>query len=193
MDGHFVPNITIGPVFVEVARRATQVVLDVHLMIEKPERYLEAFAKAGAGVLTVHVETCPHLHRTVQLIRDLGVKPCVALNPSTPAESIRHVIDDLDMVLVMTVNPGFGGQRFIHGMTEKIRQVRCLADERGVDLDIEVDGGIKVENADVVAAAGANVIVSGSGIFGSDNYRRTISEMRERAESASGDRASTKQ
>jgi ribulose-phosphate 3-epimerase len=184
MDGHFVPNITIGPMFVEVARRSTNIVLDVHLMIESPDRYLEDFANAGANILTVHVEACPHLHRTLQHISALGVKPCVALNPATPVESIRHVIDDLAMVLIMSVNPGFGGQSFIHSVLPKIQELSRWRAERGRQFDIEVDGGIKVDNVDVVVAAGANVIVSGSGVFGTPDYGQTISAMRARAQEA---------
>ncbi len=187
MDGHFVPNITIGPMFVEVAKKATSIPLDVHLMIEEPERYLEVFANAGADILTVHVEASTHLHGTIQTIRALGMKPCVSLNPHTPIESIRHVVDDLAMVLIMSVNPGFGGQSFIHSVIPKIQELRRWVVERGLDLDIEVDGGIKVDNVDLVTSAGANVIVSGSGIFSGGDYKTTISAMRARAEEAQRD------
>jgi ribulose-phosphate 3-epimerase len=184
MDGHFVPNITIGPMFVEVARRSTRAVLDVHLMIENADRYLEAFAKAGADIIGVHAEACPHLHRTIQAIRAMGKKACVVLNPATPLEAVKYVIDDLSMVLLMTVNPGFGGQAFIESVIPKITALKKLIDERGLDIDIEVDGGIKVDNVDLVARAGANVIVSGSGVFGEKDYRKTIADMRARAVSA---------
>jgi ribulose-phosphate 3-epimerase len=184
MDGHFVPNLTIGPLFVEVARRATKLPLDVHLMMEAPERYLEAFASAGASILTVHAETCPHLHRTVQAIRDLGVKPCVALNPATPLDPIRYVLSELSMVVVMSVNPGFSGQKFIDAVLPKISALRSLAEAEQLPLDIEVDGGLKTDNVHRVVEAGANVIVSGSGIFGDPDYRGTIAAMRARAEAA---------
>jgi ribulose-phosphate 3-epimerase len=184
MDGHFVPNITIGPLIVEAVRRATDRPLDVHLMIEDPDRYLEEFARAGADLLCVHVEACRHLHRTLQAIHGLGVKPCVSLNPHTPVESIQHVLDQLSMVLLMTVNPGFGGQQFIEAVLPKVSQLRRMIDDRGLDVDIEVDGGIKVDNVDRVAAAGANVIVSGSGVFGTGDYERTIADMRRRAQQA---------
>jgi ribulose-phosphate 3-epimerase len=184
MDGHFVPNLTIGPMIVEVARRHTKVPLDVHLMITNADLYLDDYARAGADVIAVHAEACTHLHRTVQRIRDLGKKPCVVLNPATPVDPLLYVIDQLAMVLVMSVNPGFGGQRFIDAVLPKITQIRRLADERGLDLDIEVDGGIKVDNVDRVIAAGANVVVSGSGIFGTPDYRATIAAMRQRAEAA---------
>ena len=181
MDGHFVPNLTIGPLVVEAVRRVTSKPLDVHLMIENADRYLGDFAAAGADILGVHVEACPHLHRTLQAIRDLGKQACVVLNPATPAGSVRHVLDLVSMVLVMSVNPGFGGQSFIAQALPKITELRRMIDERGLDVDIEVDGGIKVDNVDRVVAAGANVIVSGSGIFGTGDYATAIQAMRERA------------
>jgi ribulose-phosphate 3-epimerase len=181
MDGHFVPNLTIGPMVVEALRRVTRRPLDVHLMIANADRYIERYAEAGADILGVHVEACPHLHRTIQAIRALGKKACVVLNPATPEESIRYVLEDLSMVLVMSVNPGFGGQSFLPSVLPKIRNLRRMIDERGLDVDIEIDGGIKVDNVDVVAAAGANVIVSGSGIFGTPDYGQTIAAMRARA------------
>jgi ribulose-phosphate 3-epimerase len=189
MDGHFVPNLTIGPPVVKAIRKATRVPLDVHLMIEEPERWVDAYAEAGADIISVHAEAAVHLHRTLEAIRAAGKKPAVALNPATPIDVLRHVLDLLDMVLLMSVNPGFGGQSYIPQVTGKIRALRAEADERGLDLDIEVDGGIKVDNVVVVAGAGANVIVSGSGIFGpggAGDYRGTIARMRERADLAAG-------
>jgi ribulose-phosphate 3-epimerase len=181
MDGHFVPNLTIGPMVVEALRRVTRRPLDVHLMIANADRYIERYAEAGADILGVHAEACPHLHRTIQAIRALGKKACVVLNPATPEESIRYVLEDLSMVLVMSVNPGFGGQSFLPSVLPKVRALRRMIEERGLDVDIEIDGGIKVDNVDVVAAAGANVIVSGSGIFGTPDYGQTIAAMRARA------------
>ena len=184
MDGHFVPNLTIGPLVIEALRRVTTRPLDVHLMIADADRYIERYAEAGADILGVHVEACPHLHRTIQAIRGLGKRACAVLNPSTPEETIRYVLEDLSMVLVMSVNPGFGGQSFLPAVLPKIAALRRMIDERGLDVDIEVDGGIKVDNVDVVAGAGANVIVSGSGIFGAGDYAATIAAMRERAAAA---------
>jgi ribulose-phosphate 3-epimerase len=184
MDGHFVPNLTIGPMIVEVVRAATDRPLDVHLMVANADLYLDDYAKAGADVIAVHAEACPHLHRTVQRIRALGKRACVVLNPATPAEVVEYVLPDLAMVLVMSVNPGWGGQGFIPAVLPKIARLRELADARGLDLDIEVDGGIKLDNVAAAAAAGANVIVSGSGIFGTPDRAATIAEMRRRAEAA---------
>ncbi len=184
MDGRFVPNLTIGPVVIEAVRRATSLPLDVHLMIEDAERWVAAYAKAGADLIGVHVEACPHLHRTVGQIRELGKRPVVVLNPHTPPEAIEYVLPDVAMVLVMSVNPGFGGQRFIPGALEKIRRLRRMIDDRGLDVEIEVDGGIKVDNVADVCAAGANVIVSGSGVFGTPDYAATIAELRARGEAA---------
>jgi ribulose-phosphate 3-epimerase len=184
MDGHFVPNLTIGPVVVEAVRRATSLPLDVHLMIEDAERWVGAYAKAGADLIGVHAEACPHLHRTLAQIRDLGKRPVVVLNPHTPLETIEWVLPEVDMVLIMSVNPGFGGQRFIPGALEKIRRLRRMIDERGLAVEIEVDGGIKVDNVDEVCAAGANVIVSGSGVFGTGDYAQTIAALRSRGEAA---------
>ncbi len=169
MDGHFVPNLTMGPVVVQALRPladAFQLVLDVHLMIEHPERLLPAFAQAGADILTVHVETCPHLHRTVQQIRELGVKPGVSLNPATPLVLLEEILPFVDQVLIMSVNPGFGGQSYIDTSTEKIARLRRLLNARGLkQVDIEVDGGIKPANARKVVNAGANILVAGSAIF----------------------------
>jgi ribulose-phosphate 3-epimerase len=178
MDGHFVPNLTIGPVVVEAVRRATRLPLDVHLMIEDAERWVAAYAHAGADLIGVHVEACPHLHRTLHQIRDLGKRACVVLNPATPLESIEWVLGDVDQVLIMSVNPGFGGQQFIPSALDKIRQLRKRIDERRLAVDIEVDGGVKLDNIAAVVAAGASVIVSGSGIFGTKDYAATIAAMR---------------
>jgi ribulose-phosphate 3-epimerase len=178
MDGHFVPNLTIGPVVVEAVRRATRLPLDVHLMIEDAERWVGAYAHAGADLIGVHVEACPHLHRTLHQIRELGKRPCVVLNPATPLEAIEWVLGDVDQVLIMSVNPGFGGQQFIPSALDKIRLLRQMIRERGLAVDIEVDGGVKLDNVAAVVEAGANVIVSGSGIFGTKDYAATIAAMR---------------
>jgi ribulose-phosphate 3-epimerase len=182
MDGRFVPNITIGPLVVEAVRKVTKLPVDVHLMIVEPERYVEAFAKAGASLVSVHAEVSPHLHRTLQAIRAAGARPAVALNPSTPVSVLEHVLGDCDMVLVMTVNPGFGGQRYIEACTDKVRQLRALADRRHPALEIEVDGGVKAETAGLVAAAGANVLVAGTAVFGAPDYAKAISAIRQAAE-----------
>ena len=184
MDGHFVPNLTIGPVVVEAARRATQLPLDVHLMIENADRWVADYAKAGADIIGVHAEACPHLHRTIQQIRGLGKRVSVAMNPHTPLSTIEWVLRDVDQVLVMSVNPGFGGQSFIPSALEKIRNLRRLIDDKGYRIDIEVDGGIKTDNVAEVVAAGANVIVSGSGVFAHSDYAATIAELRRRGEAA---------
>jgi len=184
MDGHFVPNLTIGPVVIEAVKRATALPLDVHLMIEDAERWVAAYAKAGADLIGVHVEACPHLHRTLQQIRDLGKRPSVVLNPATPLESIEWVLGDVAQVLLMSVNPGFGGQQFIPSALDKIRRLRRMIDERNLAVDIEVDGGVKLDNIAAVCAAGATVIVSGSGIFGTKDYAATIAAMRARGDAA---------
>jgi len=173
MDGHFVPNITVGPLVVEAIRRAVQVPLDVHLMIENPERYIERFAEAGAHILTVHQEACVHLHRVVQAIRELGARPGVAINPATPVSAIEEVLDYVDLVLVMTVNPGFGGQEFIPGTLPKIARLRRMLDERRLPVEIEVDGGIDPETAPLVVRAGATMLVAGSSVF---NDRASVAE-----------------
>ncbi len=165
MDGRFVPNITIGPVVVEAVRAATRKVVDVHLMIVEPERYVEAFAKAGSDVITVHAEASTHLHRTLQQIRGLGKKAGVSLNPHTPEDVLRYVLPDLDLVLVMSVNPGFGGQSFIESQLPKIERLRKMIDDSGYDIDLEVDGGVKKGTAHRVIAAGADVLVAGSAVF----------------------------
>ena len=178
MDGHFVPNITIGPLIVEAAQRATDLPLDVHLMIENADAYIDAFARAGSAILTVHAETGYHLQRTLQVIRDKGMKPAVALNPATPLSAIEYVLDDVYMILLMTVNPGFGGQKFIPAMLHKIRRLRDMLDSLDYDIAIEVDGGIVVDNIKEVRAAGADMFVSGSGIFKTPNYGQTIAQMK---------------
>ena len=184
MDGHFVPNLTIGPLVVEAVKRASALPLDVHLMIEDPERWVAAYAKAGADVIGVHAEAGPHLHRTLQQIRDLGKRASVVLNPATPLEAIEWVLADVSQVLIMSVNPGFGGQQFIPSALDKIRQLRRMITQRGLTVDIEVDGGVKVDNVAEVCAAGANVIVSGSGVFGTADYAATIAELRARGNAA---------
>ncbi len=181
MDGRFVPNITIGPLVVEAVRKVTKLPIDVHLMIVEPERYVEAFARAGADLVSVHAEVSPHLHRTLQAIRAAGAKPAVALNPSTPLSAVEWVLGDCEMVLLMTVNPGFGGQRYIEACTDKVRQLRAVADARRLPLDIEVDGGIKGDTVGRVVAAGANVFVAGTAVFGASDYRAAIAEIRRAA------------
>ena len=176
MDGHFVPNISIGPGVVAAIRPHTQKVLDVHLMIQPADPYIEAFAKAGSDIITMHVEAGPHLDRSLQLIRSLGKKAGVSLNPSTPESAIEHVLDRLDLILVMTVNPGFGGQAFIAAMQEKIRRIRTMIGARSIHL--EVDGGITPETAPIASAAGADVLVAGSAVFKDNNYARNISAIR---------------
>jgi len=180
MDGRFVPNITVGPLVVAAVRAVTKLPLDVHLMIVEPERYLEAFARAGADILTVHIETSPHLHRTVQQIRALGKRASVSLNPHTPLDGLEVVLPDLAMVLLMTVNPGFGGQKFIEGVVPKIRALWAEIDRRGLDVDIEVDGGVSPETVRTVVDAGANVLVAGSAVFGQADYRAAIAALRVR-------------
>ncbi len=179
MDGHFVPNITIGPLVVEAARRSTQLPLDVHLMIENPDRYIEDFVKAGADLVAVQVETCMHLHRTVQLIRECGARPGVVLNPTTPLTSIDWILEDVDFVMLMSVNPGFGGQKFIPSTLGKMRQLRSMIDERGLSTLIEIDGGVNPTTIGDIAAAGADVFVAGSAIYGTSDYAATIKEFRQ--------------
>jgi len=179
MDGHFVPNITIGPLIVEAARRSTKLPLDVHLMITNPELYIADFAKAGADYITVHVETANHLHRLVQSIKSHNkVKAGAVLNPATPLSSLDHILPDLDMVLIMSVNPGFGGQSFIPSAMDKIRQLRKRIDELGLSIEIEVDGGVKPENAAGIADAGADILVAGSAVFGAKDYKAAIRGIR---------------
>ena len=166
MDGHFVPNITIGPLIVDAARRSTNLPLDVHLMIKNPDHYLEAFVKAGADIVTVHQEACTHLHRTIQKIHELGAKAGVALNPGTSLETIRDVLPYLDLLLVMSVNPGFGGQSYIEASTAKLGRARAMLDEVGSDAELEVDGGVGVSNVEEIVDAGASVVVAGSAVYG---------------------------
>ena len=182
MDGRFVPNITIGPLVVEAVRKVTRLPIDAHLMIVEPERYVEAFAKAGADLISVHAEVSPHLHRTIQAIRAAGARPSVALNPSTPLDCLEYVLGDVDMVLLMTVNPGFGGQSYIPAVTEKVRRLRRMADERGQELEIQVDGGVKASTVGEVARAGANVLVAGTAVFGAKDYRVAVQDIRDAAE-----------
>jgi ribulose-phosphate 3-epimerase len=178
MDGHFVPNITIGTLVVDAVRKVTSLPLDVHLMIENPDLYIPEFARAGADIITVHQEACSHLHRTVQLIRSLGKKAGVSINPATPVSTLEVILDDLDLVLVMSVNPGFGGQKFIPSSLAKLRQARDIIDESGRDIRLEIDGGVKVDNIGEIAAAGADTFVAGSAIFGSADYAATIAAMK---------------
>jgi ribulose-phosphate 3-epimerase len=178
MDGHFVPNITIGPLIVEAIRPVTKLPLDVHLMIENPDQYIEAFAKAGADYITVHVEACRHLHRTIQSIKSFGIKAGVVLNPATPVETIQHIIGDIDMVLLMSVNPGFGGQRFIPEVLPKIKKVKALAEQKGIDIEIEIDGGVNPETAKDCIEAGATVLVAGSAVYNQPDYAKAISLIR---------------
>ncbi|WP_075980970.1 ribulose-phosphate 3-epimerase [Bacillus massilinigeriensis] len=178
MDGHFVPNITIGPLIVDAIRPVTKLPLDVHLMIENPDLYIESFANAGADYITVHVEACRHLHRTIHYIKSFGVKAGVVLNPATPVESIRHIIEDVDMVLLMSVNPGFGGQKFIPSVLPKIKAVKELADSLGLNIEIEVDGGVNETTAKECIAAGANVLVAGSAVYNEKDRGKAISALK---------------
>jgi ribulose-phosphate 3-epimerase len=178
MDGRYVPNLTLGPVIVEAVRRCTKAVVDVHLMIVEPERYVDAFAAAGADIITVHAEASVHLHRTLQHIRSLGKRAGVALNPHTPEDILRYVLPELDLVLVMSVNPGFGGQSFIPAALPKLAALRRMIDEGGYAIDLEVDGGVKPGTARQVVAAGADVLVAGSAVFGKPDYRETIAALR---------------
>ena len=179
MDGHYVPNITVGPFIVEAARRATRLPLDVHLMIENPDKFVPDFAKAGSDIITVHAEASRHLHRTIQYIKEQGIRAGVSLNPTTPLSVLEHILGDVDLILIMTVNPGFSGQSFIKSCLPKIERLRKMLDDGNYKADLEVDGGIKVSNIGAVAKAGADVFVAGSAIFGSENYKKTISAMRQ--------------
>ncbi len=178
MDGHFVPNITMGPMIVQAVNRLTDLPLDVHLMIENPDLYVPEFIKAGADYLSVHVEACPHLHRTLRLIRDLGCRPGVVLNPATPLQAIEWVLEDVDFILLMSVNPGFGGQSFIQSSLEKIKQAKQAIRSRGLATLIQVDGGVNLSNIAAIAEAGADVFVAGSAIFTTDDYKKTIASLR---------------
>lgn len=179
MDGHFVPNLTLGPLVVQAIRPVTKLPLDVHLMIENPDAYIPAFAKAGADYITVHAEACTHLHRTLGFIRENGVKPGVVLNPATPLAAIEYVLDQVEMVLLMTVNPGFGGQKYIPAVTGKIKVLRDMLDARGLtSVLIEVDGGVNAETARMVAEAGAQVLVAGNAVFGEKDRAEAIRSIR---------------
>jgi len=178
MDGHFVPNITMGPIIVEAARKSTQLPLDVHLMIENPDQYIPDFAKAGADYIAVQAEACVHLHRTVHLIKESGAKAGVALNPSTPLSALDWVLEDLDFILIMSVNPGFGGQKFIRNSLDKIRKLRAMLQDHGLKALIQVDGGVNKSTIEEIAQAGADVFVAGSAVFGSSDYGETISSFR---------------
>ncbi|WP_304339909.1 ribulose-phosphate 3-epimerase [Metaclostridioides mangenotii] len=181
MDGHFVPNITLGPAIVKSLRKDVDMVFDAHLMIENPDMYIKDFVNAGCDIITVHQEACVHLHRTIQNIKSHGIKAGVSLNPATPVDSIKHVLEDVDMVLLMSVNPGFGGQSFIPCVLDKIKEVKSMIDEKGLNVDIEVDGGVKSSNIADVVAAGANIIVAGSAIFNSDSIVGSVKSLRENA------------
>ena len=178
MDGHFVPNLTIGPPVVASIRKIARVPLDVHLMIEDPDRYIRSFAEAGSDIITVHAEAAAHLHRTLHLIRETGARAGVSVNPATPLSAVEEVLGDLDLLLVMTVNPGFGGQTFIESMLPKIRKARRMLDSRPRDIILEVDGGITLHNIGAVKEAGADLFVAGSAIFLSENYGEIIGKMR---------------
>jgi ribulose-phosphate 3-epimerase len=180
MDGHFVPNITIGPAVTKAIRAATSLPLDVHLMISNPERYLEAFVAAGADWLGFHAEATLHLERLIQNVKELGAKAAVTLNPHTSLDCLEYVLQEVDLVLLMTVNPGFSGQKFIRGVLPKIRRLRRLIDERGLEVLIEVDGGVSLETIDEIAAAGADVLVSGSGIFNHRPLAENVRKLKER-------------
>ena len=182
MDGHFVPNITIGPLVVEALRKVTQKPLDVHLMIENPDQFIPAFVEAGADIVTIHQETVVHLNRTIHLIKSLGKSAGVSLNPATPVETLDLILDELDLVLIMSVNPGFGGQQFIPSALDKIKAVRQRISESGRAIDLQVDGGIKIDNIAAAVAAGADVLVAGSAIFNTDDYTATIAALRQNAE-----------
>ncbi|MCM3717206.1 ribulose-phosphate 3-epimerase [Fictibacillus phosphorivorans] len=178
MDGHFVPNITLGPLVVKAIRPLTELPLDVHLMIADPDSYIDAFAEAGADIITVHVEAATHLHRTIQSIKAKGIKAGVVLNPATPVDTIKHIIHDIDMVLLMTVNPGFGGQSFIQNVVPKIEEVSELVNTHGLNVEIEVDGGVNAETAPLCIEAGANVLVAGSAIYGKKDLKDAIKVIR---------------
>ena len=190
MDGHFVPNLTIGPEVIRAIRKTTALPFDVHLMIERPELSIAQYAEAGADRIGVHVETCPHLHRTLQQIHGLGKKACVVLNPSTPALAVEPVLGDVDQVLVMSVNPGFGGQKFIPGVLAKVRELRRWIVERGLAVEIEIDGGVNAETVGAAAQAGVNVFVAGNAVFREPDWAAAIAGLRKRAEEATAGAAS---
>lgn len=181
MDGNFVPNISFGPVVIKSIREKSKMIFDVHLMIDEPSRYIKDFADAGADIIVVHQESTKHLHRAIMAIKEAGKKAGVSLNPATPIETLKYVLGDLDMVLIMSVNPGFGGQSFIPESLQKIRDLKAMIDEKGLDIDIQVDGGISAENIAQVVEAGANIIVAGSAIYGNGNINQNVKELRENA------------
>lgn len=178
MDGHFVPNLTFGPPIVSSIRKVSKLPFDVHLMVNNPETLIDPFAKAGADIITVHAETAPHLHRLIYAIKEQGIKAGVSLNPATPLSAVEEVLSDVDMILIMSVNPGFGGQKFIYSAIEKIKKLKALAAERGLAFDIEVDGGINKDTAPLVTAAGANILVAGSAIYGAPDIAQAIASLR---------------
>ena len=184
MDGHFVPNLTLGPPIVEAVRRSTNLPLDVHLMIEEPEKSIADYVKAGADTVAVHAETCPHLHRSLGQIREAGARACAVLNPATPASAVEMVLGEADQVLVMTVNPGFGGQRFLASCLPKIEALRAWIDERKLDVALEVDGGVARDTIGAAARAGADVFVAGTAVFGAEDYATAIAELRQSATQA---------
>jgi len=179
MDGHFVPNITIGPLVVQGLKKLTSLPLDVHLMIEKPERYIEVFAQAGSDWITIHAEVCPHLKRMIKKIRQLNVRPGIVLKPATSLKTLYPILDDIDLVLIMSVNPGFGGQFFIPSALKKIEKLRKIVDQNSYPLEIEVDGGVKIENIKEVSKAGGDIFVVGTGIFKTKDYEETIRKLRQ--------------
>ncbi len=184
MDGHFVPNLTLGPPVVKCLHAATDLPLDCHLMIENPDLYTPDFVAAGASIVTVHQEACPHLHRSVQLIREHGAKAGVAINPATPVSTLEHVLPDLALVLVMSVNPGFGGQKFLPFALEKVEALRTIREDRGLSFQIEIDGGVSLDNVNAIVNAGADILVAGSSIFGTPDPRSAVESMRERIREA---------
>ncbi|MCD6184748.1 MAG: ribulose-phosphate 3-epimerase [Deltaproteobacteria bacterium] len=180
MDGHFVPNITIGPFIVKAVSNITQLPIDVHLMIEKPDRYIPDFIKAGAAWISVHAEASVHLHRTIQFIKESGVRAGVALNPATPLSSLEYLLEDLDYVVIMSVNPGFGGQSFIRSSLDKLRKLRTMIQDRGLSTLIQIDGGVSRDTIEEISLAGVDSFVTGSALFGSPDYNDTISYFREK-------------
>ena len=177
MDGHFVPNITIGPLVVSSLRNKSNMVFDVHLMIENPEAYIDEFAKAGSDIICIHAESTKHVHRAIQKIKEHGIKAGIALNPATDVSTIKYVLEDVDMVLVMSVNPGFGGQSFIPSAIDKIKEIKSIINEKNLNIEIEVDGGVKLNNAKEVLNAGADILVAGSAVFGAENVEETVKEF----------------
>ena len=178
MDGHFVPNFTIGPPIVAAIKKVATCPLDVHLMMTNPDDFITEFIEAGSDYLTVHVETCPHLHRTIQSIKEKGIKAGVTLNPATPLSSIEPILREVDLLLIMSVNPGFGGQKFIPFVMDKVKAARRMIDSQNLKVELEVDGGLKVDNVGTLSSAGADIFVAGSAIFGSKDYKETIAKMR---------------